>query len=295
MRGLALILVLVPGTAAALDCAAPPDAFQRAVCDSPEARAAWAAMDQALANALAAAPDDEARAITQGTQDRWLAALGAWDVEATLAALEAEGIAAEDPAATLARAGLIDLITAQAGTLDRLPATLADIRALRAQFSGGPFSTSTSSCSFAEPEAMPSRTAAFVCGTTVSLQHGSRVCSVQDYVFGSGGNTVLSVDEVVDGALVHRGNCEWNGSPLCPEPGEGATPDAHWAPDLSQNARASHADILAAAATPDAGPLGRIDPATWPYLWPEDWFQTCLTTADYPPADQIRQSAAPAP
>jgi hypothetical protein len=293
VRGLALFLALVPGAAAALDCAAPPDAFQRAVCASPEARAAWQGMDQALAGALARAPDDEARAITQGTQDRWLAALGAWDVDATLAALEAEGLAEADPAATLARAGLIDLITAQAGTLDRLPATLAEIRALRAQVSGGPFATSTASCSFAEPEAMPSRRAAFVCGTTVSLQHLSRVCSVQDYVFGSGGNTVLSVDEVVAGALVHRGNCEGNGSPLCPEPGAAATPEAHWSPDLSANARASHADILAAAAAPDVGPLGRIDPATWPVLWPEDWFQTCLTTPDYPPPGQIRRTPAP--
>jgi hypothetical protein len=130
---------------------------------------------------------------------------------------------------------------------------------------------------------------------TVSIQHEARVCSVLTYSYGSRENTVFSVDDVVDGKLVHRGNCEWNGpGPACPDPGEAATDDRHWTAYVSDNVRWIHEDIASAAKAPPS-PLGKIDPAIWPDIWPEDWFETCLTTPDYPSPDQLRPGSAAEP
>lgn len=309
MRGAAIFAALVsltPMTAAALDCAAPPNAFLRNTCASPQAMRAWQDMEQALTAALAATPDPAGKAAIRATQDRWLAIMGGWNVDATRTAFadgepkdsidyfeETWGWRPKDAT----EAELLWQIRYRADVLPRLPAAFAELRDLRKQFSGGPFSISATGCFYLEPENTRNRSSDRFCGGTVSLQNDSRVCSVTDYWYSGHINTVYSVDDVVDGKLVHRGNCDFNGmAPDCPIEYSLPEDNAHWDPQVSRDVEDIRNDILAATREP-VSPLRFIDPESWLTIepYPQDWLATCLTTPDYPPPDQLWPGLGPKP
>ena len=125
------------------------------------------------------------------------------------------------------------------------------------------------------------------------MQLGDRVCSVFSYSFGDRFNHVFSVDQVEAGALVQRGNCDDNGSgPACADP-DSDDADAHWDSAMSEDVAQMRAELQ----TPNEGALAASDPEFWHMLglYPEDWFQTCLTTGDYPPKDLTWAGLGPKP
>lgn len=311
MRGAALfaaLAVLTPHAAAALDCAAPPNTFQRNICESPQAIEEWQRMEQTLRNTLAATVGDSARDAVQATQDRWLAMMGGWDVDATRKALENESLKGQIDyfqkewgwrPKDATEAELLWQVKYRTKLLPALPSAYDDLHSLRAQFTGGPFSVSATNCFYLEAESARNLYSDHFCGGTISVQNESRVCSVSTYWYSGHINTVYSVDDVLNGQLVHRGNCDWNGmAPDCPDVDDGIASHPHWDSQESQDIKDIHQGILAATKAPSS-PLLQIDPESWlnlnPTLYPDDWFTTCLTTPDYPPPDQVWPGDGPQP
>lgn len=299
MRRAALLaaFALCPHGAAALDCAANP--FQRAVCALPEALAEWQKMEADLA-----AIQGPARPSLLATQDRWLAMMGSWDVEATRAYF-----AQEDTRSRLesfrqewgwwpkdvADAEVAERLYYHRKTLSALPAAWADFEAMKASLPGATATLATG-CYFVEPEAMPSGYSNSFCGGVLRFTLHGRICTISSYGYGDRINTVYAVDDIRGGKLSHRGNCDWNGlAPTCPDAVEGeAESDAHWDSTESRDVLAMREDFAASTAK---GPLSSNDPEALQTLepYPDDWFTTCLTTPDYPPPDQVWAGDGPKP
>lgn len=280
-------LILWATGAAAQDCAA--DAFQRAVCALPEAKAAWAQMEADLA-----AIHGPARPAILETQARWLAMMGAWDVEATRG-----NVPERSQSVTLdyfeehhawrpkdsTDAEIIKRIEARSNDFAAFPKAWAEFEALKATIPGVAVTLATG-CDYAPADVMPSGFSNLFCGGTVQMRLGDRACSIMAYGYGDRINTVYAVDDIGPSGPLHRGNCDWNGmAPDCPMAAED-DPEAHWDPKVSRDVLDMRQDLQ----NPNSGALAQNDPETWRSLspYPEDWFQTCLTTPDYPPSTQVR-------
>ena len=236
-----------------------------------------------------------ARPAILATQDRWLAMMGGWDVEATRAAL-----AGQDMTKTLDHAEkdfgwrpvdatdaeLVWILRERTQSLALLPAAWADFEALKARHPGAVAKLATS-CQYIPADQMPAGASMTFCGGTFSLQLGTRLCSVASYSYGNRINTVFSVDALENGTRRHRGNCDWNGAaPDCPSP-DFPDPKAHWDPVESRDV----ADLYHELAKPGV----ENDPEAWVSVDEADWFDLCLTTPYYPPPDQIWPGIGPRP
>lgn len=138
-----------------------------------------------------------------------------------------------------------------------------------------------------------------MCGGTLSLQNGNRVCSFSNAIHFDFQDAFDLVNDVRDGQLVHRGNCNTGSSELnCPAAVLEEYGPIHWNSVETQSAIAVQQALQGAAAAPPS-PLHEIDPDAWSELqyriWPDDWLATCLTTPDYPPPDQLWPDGEPKP
>lgn len=285
------VFLLVPGMAAALDCAAPKNSFLRNLCETPEAYAQWQVIEQSLQDTLAAAPDQAARDAIQASQDRWLGTMGMWDVDATRAALAARSDGGldlnddSDAASGSVEAQLTEVVALRSRQLPRLLVDFASAKADLARLAElsppGFVLASDTGCFFVEPEVMPSGYWDGFCGGTLNLQRGARVCSVMTYWYSGHVGTLFSVDDLTDGKLTHLGHCEWDGlGSDCSD--VGADEATLWETDGSEDVEAIHRVILNSSASPPS-PLSPIDPESWSDIYSGEWFETCLTTEEYPP------------
>ncbi len=276
----------------ALDCSASDNSFLRNVCKLPEAAFEWQKMEQSLQDALAGAPDQTTRDAIQASQDRWVGIVGAWDVDATRAAI------VDQSAASLETSGANDITAAVSvdkqlaeavqyrarqisRLLDGFASAKADLARLAELNPPGFVLASDTGCFFVEPEVMPSGYWDGFCGGTLNLQRGARVCSVMTYWYSGHVGTLFSVDDLTDGKLTHLGHCEWDGlGSDCSD--VGADEATLWETDGSEDVEAIHRVILNSSASPPS-PLSPIDPESWSDIYSGEWFETCLTTEEYPP------------
>jgi len=186
-------------------------------------------------------------------------------------------------------AEILTQIRNRSETIARLPSAYAAFETLRQAWPGR-YAVTATSCFYVAADAMPNLNSDGFCGGTISFQSRDRVCSVMTYWYSGKINTVFSVDQVQGNDLHHLGHCDWNGAgPSCP--GEGSAPEDHWDNTISPDVEGLWRDLT----QPQGGRAGGNDPEAWAALDVGDWFQTCLTSADYPPPALTWAGTGPKP
>ncbi|NBZ87675.1 hypothetical protein [Stagnihabitans tardus] len=291
--------------AAHADCAAPEGDFQATICADPGLRAKAEAIWTTATETLAQNRNPWVALGLRRSIRHQLDAYGnAWDY--AKAQPEDSGACDDEPSSCAETWFTKDWL---AERLERLssfaadPSNLALLREemrFRRKFTGGPFGHDDANCGLLEPWVLERPYEDLHCAGTFRIQHHDRVCTAEVTWASGHYMTDLRVDQIVAGQPVLKGRCSildqggWGSEPFCPEMSIDA-PQVGWttAPDDFSDPLVARPDldpmdpgetdvVAMAMLGPDGLPGGFAPPLT-------DWFQTCLTTPDYPPPDQVRE------
>lgn len=278
LPALVILVVALPASAQALDCAKASTPVEKLLCVTPKLKKADAAMGAAYFKLLRATKNPEFHDALIRSQRRWL--------EARSHGPDRSGAGEADT--TDDREVLLKM------TRDRLDflqgaeplRVMEEQQRIASNDSGGPFAGYETSCWFLPP---PYGGWTFDCFGTAHRQHRDRICSVE-MTWATGHTTENRLVSIMkDGDSKPVANCSIgyaSTNEQCPEPDDDAETKAvaHW------NTNPLSAGDLP---IPHAGRLWKYDPDAPPKLADQPWIHDCLFASTYPPPELSRPNSTP--
>ncbi len=259
---LAIVGVSAATPSWAIDCTKASDPIDKKICGNASLKAADAAMGQAYAALLKSAPDPEIRSMLVSSQRRWIAARN-------------EGLKTGLDGSAMPTGKLRQAITDRTAQLSDqsekgLIMQAQAQRRFLAKYSGGAFAGFDTSCEFI-PNDSDGSSYSYQCSGAMHVQNKARLCSASTEWASWSLYEYHAVSTIEGDNAKPTALCGDQSGDIC-----GGGKDVTWTPNPDADQHFP---------SPKTG-LAKLDAeGIWPLETTDtDWFDRCLTSATYPPA-----------